>query len=733
MSTTLALVGNPNVGKTAVFNALTGLSQTTGNYAGVTVSRTQGIVHLGEIKVKLIDLPGTYSLAARSPDEIIVVDVLLDQRADEAPITGIIVVIDASNLERNLYFLSQLIELGKPFIVALNMMDIAERRGIEINHEALSKALGAPVVPVRAHKQQGFSALRKAILALHRGDLKPSKNLGCDFPESQKQALSRLAETLDAHKDVLGRTVPLPEVNRILIDAGGYAEKRVVRRLGADLKKTLLECREAALENGISLPSQEAKVRYAWVKEILATSVTRPDPRKHSRSEAIDNVLTHKFFGTIIFVGIMMFVFQSIYSWAGPVMDLVDGLVSRFGVWVGTILPEGMLQSMVVDGIVAGVGSVVTFIPQILLLSLFIALLEDCGYMARAAFLMDKLLGWCGLSGQSFLPMLSSFACGIPGVMATRTIYDRRDRFTTILVAPLMSCSARLPVYIIMIGAFIPQTQVLGTPFTLPALVLLLMYTLGIVVAIPVAWLLKKTIFRGEKPPLILEMPSYKVPQAGTVLKKVYREGKDFLERAGTLIFSVTIVVWALAYFPHSARIDESYTTQRAEARASGLNPVALERRLATLDDQEAGEYLRHSFLGRAGQWVEPVFRPMGWDWRIATATIASFPAREIIVATLGTLFNMGADEDAESEGLIATLRGATWPDGRPLFNIPVALSIMVFFALCAQCAAMLITVKRETGQWRWPVLAFGYMTFLAYVGAIITYQVTALIIPPGA
>lgn len=723
MATTFALAGNPNVGKTAVFNALTGLSQSTGNYAGVTVSRSHGTIHLGEVKIDLTDLPGTYSLAARSPDEVIVADILLNQRKDESPVAGIVVVVDASNLERNLYFVSQLIELRKPFIVAMNMMDIADRRGFEIDHEALSKALGAPVVPICAHKKQGIDELRKAILQLHAGDIKVT-DAGCRFPEVQVQAVERLAEVLRQHEKKLGRLVPLPEVGRILIDQGGYAEQRIARQLGSEFTAELEACRQAALVNGSSLAAQEAKARYAWVKEILAVSLQRPASRRHSRSERIDNVLTHKLFGTLFFLGIMMVVFQSIYSWAGPVMDVVDTAVGTFGGWLGGLVPEGMVQSMVVDGLVAGVGSVIIFLPQILLLSLFISVLEDCGYMARAAFLMDKLLGWCGLSGQCFIPMLSSFACAIPGIMATRTISDRRDRFTTILVAPLMSCSARLPVYVIMIGAFIPDTKVFGGLFSLPALTLFLIYALGVAVAVPVAWILKKTIFKGEKPPFILEMPSYKVPQASVVAKKVYREGKEFVSRAGTLIFAVTILVWALAYFPRSETIAATYAAQRVDAEAAGLAPDALEVRLAEIDNLETGDYLRDSFLGHAGHWVEPVFRPLGWDWRIATATIASFPAREIIVATLGTLFNLGADVNEESEGLLATLRAATWPDGRPMFNVAVALSIMVFFALCAQCGATLVTIKRETGQWRWPILTFVYMTILAYIGAFVAFHV---------
>jgi ferrous iron transport protein B len=727
MPKTFALVGNPNVGKTALFNALTGLSQTTGNYAGVTISRSHGTIHLGEVKIDLADLPGAYSLAARSPDEIIVTDILLNQRKDESPVEGIIVVVDASNLERNLYFVSQLMELRKPFIVALNMMDIAARRGYKIDHEALGKALGAPVVPICAHTRLGIDELRKAILQLHDGDVRVS-SAGCEFPENQKNAVARLTEVLRDYEKPLGRQVPAPEASRVLIDQGGYAEQRITRHLGPEFAGQLQACRDAALANGSSLAAQEAKARYAWVKEILAISLQRPATRKHSRSERIDNILTHKLLGTLFFLGIMMVVFQSIYSWAGPIMDLVDGGVGAVGDFIGGMLPEGgMLQSLVVDGMIAGVGGVIIFLPQILLLSLFISVLEDCGYMARAAFLMDKLLGWCGLSGQCFIPMLSSFACAIPGVMATRTISDRRDRFTTIMVAPLMSCSARLPVYVIMIAAFVPDNKVLGGLFSLPAVVLFLMYALGVAVAVPIAWILKKTIFKGEKPPFILEMPSYKVPQPGVVARKVYREGKEFLVRAGTLIFAVTIVVWALAYFPRPIEVAERYEAQRAEAEAAGMDAEALETRLTEISDQESGEYLRGSYLGQMGHVVEPVFRPLGWDWRIATATIASFPAREIIVATLGTLFNLGADEDAESEGLLATLQGATWPDGRPLFNIAVAISIMVFFALCAQCAATLVTIKRETGQWRWPVLTFVYMTVLAYAGAFIAFHAATL------
>lgn len=722
MTPTIALLGNPNVGKTAIFNALTGLSQTTANYAGVTVARKYGEVRLNGVSARLVDLPGAYSLAARSPDEIIVTDVLLGQRREEEPIDGLLVVLDASNLERNLYFLSQLLELELPTLVVLNMTDVARRREIKVDVDALSDALGVPVVPTCAATGKGIDTLRVRFERLIKGEIPPVAPV-CQFPEREHTAIQQLSRELSQHEAAIGRHVPLLEVVRLLVDEGGEAEKRIVRLLGKDFSGRLQAIRREAWGHTDPLAMQEASARYTWARGIMERCVTKPQQRVRPRSERLDDVLTHRFFGTLIFVFTMLVLFQSIYTWATPVMDAIDGTMGSVGDWLGSMLPDGMLRSLVVDGIVAGVGSVVIFLPQILLLSLFIAVLEDCGYMARAAFVMDKLLSWCGLSGQSFIPMLTSFACAVPGIISTRTIGDYRDRMTTIMVAPLMSCSARLPVYVIMIAAFVPDHNIVGGLFNTQGMTLFLMYVLGVAVAAPVAWVMKKTIFKGPTPPLLLEMPSYKMPQVGTVGRKVYREGREFIVRAGTLIFAVTIIVWAMAYFPRSADIEVEFNEKRAQAEATVSDEAALEEALAKLDEEQAGAYLRNSILGRMGHVIEPVFLPLGWDWRIATATIASFPAREIIVATLGTLFNLGADEDESSETLRETLRTATWPDGRPLFTLPVALSIMVFFALCAQCAATLMTIYRETGQARWPVISFAYMTVLAYAGAFVTYQ----------
>jgi ferrous iron transport protein B len=473
----------------------------------------------------------------------------------------------------------------------------------------------------------------------------------------------------------------------------------------------------------------EAIARYEWAAKVLDGVARRPDDHQPTTSDRIDAVLTHKIWGTLIFAATMALLFSSIFILAVPLMDFIDGAIGSLAEFVESRMAEGALRSLVVDGVIGGVGAVVVFLPQILILFLFIAVLEDCGYMARAAFLMDRLMAGVGLSGKSFIPLLSSFACAVPGIMATRVIENRRDRLATILIAPLMSCSARLPVYVILIGAFVPAQHYLGGLLGLQGLVLLAMYAVGVVVAVGVAWCLKKSLLRGETPPFVLELPSYKVPSIRTVIWRMTERGWAFLARAGTVIFAVTIVIWALAYYPRSeARVAADIAAKQA---ALAGDPAALE----AFNDPEHLEYLtaslhqRYSFLGRAGQWIEPAVRPLGWDWRIGCAAIASFPAREVVMGVLGVIYELGPDVDVGAESdqsrLQSQLRAARWDDtGDPVYNLPVALSIMVFFALCAQCAATLAVIRRETNSWRWPVFTFAYMTGLAYVGALLTYQV---------
>ncbi len=472
------------------------------------------------------------------------------------------------------------------------------------------------------------------------------------------------------------------------------------------------------------MPAVEAKARYQWIREVTAGCIHRPAQRPVTWTDRLDRVLTHKVWGTLLFLGLMFVVFQSIFTWATPLMDLIksgkDVLRGQLRDW----LPAGPLASLLTDGILEGVGSVLVFLPQIAILFGFVAVLEDCGYMARAAFLMDKLMSRCGLSGKSFIPMLSSVACAVPGIMATRVIENRRDRLTTILVAPLMSCSARLPVYTLLIAAFLTK----GYGWWVPGVALFAMYMIGLVLAPLVALVLKRTLLRGETPVFVMEMPVYKMPSVRTVFRRITDSSWAFLRRAGTLILASMIVVWAFLYFPSTNSRGQSYDLRIADLRANLRTNDEENRAIGQQEINELyGEWKRQSWLGRAGHAIEPAVKPLGWDWRIGMAAVASFPAREVVVGTLGIIYNLGeAEPDTIQQSLADKLQDAGWDSDpeRPVFTVPVALSLMVFFALCCQCASTLVVIRRETNSWRWPVFTFAYMTILAYVGAFVVYQV---------
>ncbi len=757
---TVALIGNPNTGKSTLFNALSGTRVRTGNYPGVTVEKKVANIVVQGHRLQLVDLPGTYSLAPRSLDEMVAVDVLLGRRSDVPRPDAVICIVDASNLERNLYLVSQVLELGCPIVLALNMTDVARERGIVIDTAVLASRLGVTLVEVQGNRRVGIDELKRAIVAAVGSEPPPRLS---PFPVEFQNEVQRLTEVF---RTATPQQVP-PRylVERLLLDTSGYLQEELASsdKAASNIPQQLQESRASLAQAGLPVPAVEAIARYGWVAETLSGLIQRPEIQRVTVSDRIDRVLTHPIQGTVIFVLLMVLVFQSVFSWAVPAMDLIDSGIGSLGEWIGERMSEGPLKSLVVDGAIAGVGGVLVFLPQIFILFFFIAVLEDCGYMARAAFLMDRLMSWVGLSGKSFIPLLSSFACAIPGVMAARVIENRRDRLTTILVAPLMSCSARLPVYTLLIAAFVPAQAYLNGLLGLQGLVMFSMYMIGIVTAVIVALLLKKTMLKGHTPPFVMELPSYKLPSLslwpfnylvywwqrrqghgvarpgpalGLVWHRMFERGWAFIYRAGTLIFAVSIVVWALLYYPRTA--DVSGLEERQEVLESweegspllGVGIMAAQQSiLSDIENEIIGEYQRDSFLGRAGHAIEPAVRPLGWDWRIGSAAVASFPAREVVVATLSVIFNQGSDvdvEDEEQSGRLTTaMKQATWEGtDRPLFTLPVALSIMVFFALCAQCAATLAVIKRETNSWRWPLFTFAYMTSLAYVAALATYQV---------
>jgi ferrous iron transport protein B len=726
----IALIGNPNTGKSTLFSALAGVRQRVGNYPGVTVEKKMGHLLYEGQSLTLVDLPGTYSLAPRSPDEMVAVDVLLGRRGDAPAIDAVLSIVDASNLERNLYVVSQVLELGLPTVIALNMTDVARQRGIIVDVAKLSERLGVPVVETQANKRRGLDELKAALLRVAG---KSRGALETPFPECFKQEVNRLATLINSpHRD----NIPRPLVERLLLDTSGYLEKQLLANGRASLTDELQASRDRLGQAGYGVPAVEALARYGWIAQVLEGVVTRPATRPKTFSDRVDRLLTHRLWGTLFFLAMMVVVFQSVFRVAAWPMEWIEVAIGAVSSGVQAMLPDGALQSLIVKGLIGGVGSVVIFLPQIVILFFFIAVLEDCGYMARAAYLMDKLMSRVGLSGKSFIPLLSSFACAIPGVMATRVIENRRDRLTTILVAPLMSCSARLPVYTLLIAAFIPDRSYAGGFVGLQGLTMTAMYLIGIVTAVLVALVLKRTLLRGPTPPFVMELPTYKWPSGTTVLYRMVERGWSFVRRAGTLVVAVSIVVWAALYYPHNAAVVEAPFAagkQKIERRLTQLaegdaRRETLELKLRDINHRIEGAYNHQSILGRLGHFIEPVVRPLGWDWRIGSAALASFPAREVVVATLGIIYNLGEeidlDEGDDRNRLQSVLQQATWEGSdRPVFNVPVALSIMVFFALCAQCASTLVVIKRETNSWGWPAFTFFYMTVLAYLGSLVTYQ----------
>ena len=719
----VVLTGNPNSGKTTVFNALTGLRARVGNYAGVTVERKEGRLQGGPdgLPIRILDLPGTYSLSPQSLDEQIARDILF-QRLPEVPAPAlVVVVVDASNLERNLYFASQVVELGYPTIIALNMIDVAETNGHQIDVATLSAELGTPVIPLVANTGTGLKELRQKIVELTREKRRQSAApVFCELPvafKTEMDAIIRLLSTPPGNRAVS----PQAEALLVLCDEKFLAGSS--DHYPSGIKQAALAGRKRLEAAGVDWRSASIESRYARVQAIQQASVTEAEGQKEPFSDKLDRIVTHKIWGMLIFIGIMALMFFSIFTLAQMPMDLLQGLFQTIGNAVGRAIPPGDLQELVVKGIIQGVGAVVVFLPQICLLFLFIGLLEDTGYMARAAFLMDRLMSKVGLHGKSFIPMLSSFACAIPGIMATRTIETPKDRLVTILVAPLMSCSARLPVYTLLIAACMSGSIVKQS------LTMLSMYLLGIVVALVMAWIFKKTLLRGETPMLVMELPPYKRPLLKVVLRHMWDRSKLFLRRAGTVILGINILLWFVASYPRHANVEQKYAAQRAELQKSfsqnHTSPEDQGKALEQIDTAQSGERLRDSFAGHAGRILQPLIAPLGFDWKIGIGIVSSFAAREVFVSTMSIVYNVaeGTDEDTHTRDLAQVLRQQKRPDGTRVYTTLTAVTLMVFYVLALQCVSTVAVVRRETNSWKWPVFQWVYMGALAWIFAFLTYQ----------
>ncbi|MBI2498454.1 MAG: ferrous iron transport protein B [Opitutae bacterium] len=680
-----AVVGNPNCGKTTLFNALTGLRQKVGNYPGVTVEKKIGITYSQHGRpIQLIDLPGAYSLAARSPDEAVLRDVLLGRREDTPQPDRIICVVDASNLERNLYLVHQILDLGRPVIIALNMMDMAVAAGMKVDPKGLERSLGVPVIACEAVNGRGLVELR---LAMSRIDL-PLARHRWDVPAAVAPAVAELQASLT---DNDGRT-PLVARAEALLLLTDFDTVRVAgsKPLSARTHGILDQWHRRWFAEGTDWSGVLIRSRYDAIGVVCSGVILRGRDQRPSFSDRIDAVLCHSLWGWLVFGVIMAVMFFSIFSLAEYPMNWIDAHVAALGTWVKGAMAPGDLRDLLTDGVIGGVGGIVVFLPQILILFFFVGLLESTGYMARAAFIMDRPMSKVGLNGRSFIPLLGSYACAIPGIMATRTIENARDRLVTILVAPLMSCSARLPVYLLMIATLLPSSTV---PTSTKAGIMLLMYALGTLGAFGFAWLFKRVLSRGGVPHMIMELPPYQPPRFLEIIRHMLERAWLFLKNAGTIILAISIVLWFLTTYPKHP------------------DPAAT-----------ATEQIAHSFAGQAGHLLEPVIKPLGFDWRIGIGLVTSFAAREVFVSSMGVIFGVeGTDNDAAP--LRDALRSAHWPDGPALFTPLVCFTLMVYYVFAMQCMSTVAVVKRETNSWRWPLFQIAYMTGFAWLVCFVIYQ----------
>ncbi len=701
---TIALVGNPNCGKTTLFNALTGLRQKVGNYPGVTVEKKIGRANLpGGGQAHLLDLPGLYSLTPHSPDELIAREVLLGVLPGEPQPQVILNIVDASNLERNLYLTSQLLDTGMPMVIALTMVDSVEKEEGIIDAAALETAVGVPVRVVVATKKQGLAEL---LAAVESADGQEVRKRGWTLSPAVATETLKLQQLVQREGSMKPR-VAFTEALTLLMQEG---ENSAAPYLPVAARHAAQEARERLAEQGVDPASDIIEARYAWIADVCEGVLHHPVERRRGpfmTNDRVDRVVMHPFWGYVLFFVVMAVVFQSIFSWAKFPMEWLQHGVELFATGLTKIMPAGDLRDLITAGVLGGVGSTIVFLPQILLLFFFVSLLEDTGYMARAAFLMDRLMSRVGLHGKSFIPLLSSFACAIPGIMATRTIGDRKARLITILVAPLMSCSARLPVYTLMIGAFVPGRRLLAVPLpggheltllSLPGVTMLAMYFLGMVAAFGIAWLFHRTLLKGIPPTFLMELPPYRVPSLKAAAIQMVERAWLFLKRAGTVILAVSVVLWALSTYPKRNDLPEK-------------------------------DRIQHSFVGIAGHAIEPAISPLGFDWKMGIGIISSFAAREVFVTAMGTVYNVGESKESGNVNLIEKLRADVDPrTGRHVFTPLVAVSLMVYYVLAMQCMSTLAVVRRETNGWKWPAFQFGYMFVLAWAGSFVTYQAGRLL-----
>ncbi|MDB5144482.1 MAG: ferrous iron transport protein [Mucilaginibacter sp.] len=694
----VALVGNPNTGKSTLFNVLTGLNQKIGNFPGVTVDKKTGTCDLPDGRhAQIIDLPGTYSLYPKSRDESIVFSVLADKSNPLRP-DLVVVILDASNLKRNLLLYTQVADLKIPVVIALNMMDLAKKADITIDVNAFAQKLGVPVVPISARKIEGIDKLKAAITY------------------ANKIALQE--DTIDV--EAIAPQLVAQITKEIKVDNPYYALQLAHQHETINFITPAESERIEELEQEFGFHSQKAQAsetiaRYNFINDLLYDTVKKQETAQdETMSNKIDKILTHKTFGFVIFFAILIFIFQSIFAWSAYPMKLIADTFVWIQSSLHTILPAGPLTNLLVDGVIAGLSGVMVFIPQIAILFGFISILEDTGYMSRVTFMMDRIMRKVGLNGKSVVPLIGGFACAVPSIMSTRNIENWKDRMITIMVTPLVTCSARLPVYTLLIALVVPNRNVWWL-FNMQGLALTGMYLFSLISAVTVAFVMKYILKARERGYFIMELPVYRMPRWKNVGYSMYDRAKAFVLQAGKVIIAVSVILWVLASYGPGDRFERIEQKYKQPQYAQHLNPDDLHRAIAS-------EKLENSYAGVLGHVIEPVIKPIGFDWKIGIALITSFAAREVFVGTMATIYSVNGDAE-KMESVQQKMHTAKNPDGSPVFTLAVAFSLMMFYAFAMQCASTVAVVYRETKNWRWPASQFAYMTVLAYLASLITYH----------
>ena len=694
----VALLGNPNSGKSSLFNQLTGLRQKIGNFPGVTVDKKVGFCRLGGgMDIEILDLPGTYSIYPNSLDEQVVLEVLANPKNNDYPDLAVVVA-DASNLKRNMLLFEQISDLGVPAILALNMLDVAEESGISINSGKLSKILGIPVVELNAREGIGMEGLKHTIF-----NQLQHKKTHINPPVFDKKSEKIYEEV----KEKFGI-----ENKYLALQYAAQAQKLMF--LGEKEQKDLEDIVKKHDFNADKFQSAETIDRYKDISATLKEVIVEEGVKKETISEKIDKILLHKIWGYVIFLSILFLIFQSVFTFAEAPMDWIDKGIAFVNQFLKSHLPDGQLVSLLTDGLIAGIGGVLIFIPQIAFLFAFISILEESGYMARVVVLMDRLIRHFGMSGKSVVPLISSMACAVPAIMSARTIGSWKDRLITIMVTPLMSCSARLPIYTILIALVVPETKTLGF-FNMQGVVLMGLYLLGFLSALIAGWLMKFMLKSSERSYFIMELPTYKKPRWKQVGFMILEKVKTFVFEAGKVIIAISIVLWVLASYGPSDKI------QKAENQVITENPTLDQ---AKLDSKIASARLENSYAGHFGKFIEPAIKPLGYDWKIGIALITSFAAREVFVGTVSTIYSIGADAENETTIKERLRNEVNSETGKPTFSIATSFSLLIFYVFAMMCMSTLAVVYRETKGWKWPIIQLIYMSVLAYVAAFVVYQV---------